>query len=206
MELTLALRLRQCLEQSPASIASKHGQAAVAMALSDEPEPRLLLIRRSLNLSLHPGEIALPGGKLEPGDADLCAAAVREAWEEVALPPEQFQNCGSLTPRLSMSGIGVTAFVGVVPPQLLLRADPREVDELIHVPLAWFADSRNLRADCIWRGGASRVTARYQYGDYTIWGMTGAFILDLVNRFYNVGFNVAAHAAARQAQLRSQAQ
>ena len=91
MEQTLVVRLRLCLEQNPSAIASAHGQAAVAVALTDEAEPHLLLIRRSLNLSLHPGEIALPGGKLEPTDANLAAAALREAWEEVALPPAEFQ-------------------------------------------------------------------------------------------------------------------
>jgi 8-oxo-dGTP pyrophosphatase MutT (NUDIX family) len=183
----LVERLRHCLEQSPAAVNAGHGQAAVVLALTDEPEPRLLLIRRSLNLSLHPGEIALPGGKLEPGDIDLRAAAVREAWEEVALPPDQFVYCGCLTPRLSMSGLGVTGFVGVIPPALPLRADPSEVDELIHVPLAYFSDPARLRVDRFWRGGAHRATARFHHDQFTIWGMTASFIVDLVNRFYNAG-------------------
>lgn len=63
-------------------------QAAVLLALTDEESPRLLMIRRALNLPTHPGEIAFPGGKRDEEDVDSYATALREAWEEVALPSE----------------------------------------------------------------------------------------------------------------------
>jgi 8-oxo-dGTP pyrophosphatase MutT (NUDIX family) len=160
-----------------------------------------LLIRRSLNLSLHPGEIAFPGGKLERGDADLRAAAQREAWEEVALAPELFVVCGELTPRISAWGLGVTAVVGVIPPGLELRAQASEVDELIWAPLDYFVDSTRLRMDRIWRGGVQRNAARYQYLHYTVWGMTAGFIVELVNRFYNAGLETINQAPAGQRPL-----
>lgn len=192
MELRLAERLRRCLEPVPAPLAGARGQAAVLLALTDEPQPHLLLIRRSLQLALHPGEIAFPGGKLEPGDADLRAAALREAWEEVALPAARFEYCGSLSPRISMSGLAVGAFVGVVPVGLPLLADPAEVEELILVPLAYFAQPASLRVDQVWRRGVHRRTPRWQYENFTIWGMTAGFILDLVNRLYGAGLSVEA--------------
>jgi 8-oxo-dGTP pyrophosphatase MutT (NUDIX family) len=186
----LAARLRRCLDQNPYPFTAPSGRAAVLIALTDEPAPELLLIRRGLHLTLHPGEIALPGGKAEAEDADLLATAQREAWEEVRLPPSSFEYCGSLAPRITLTGLDVVAMVGVVPPGLPLRADPGEVDEIIAVPLAHFAAAEHLRVDWIWRRGGHRAIARYHYTrpgqpEQMVWGMTGSFIVELVNRFYD---------------------
>lgn len=187
-------RLRANLEQDLSPLVAGGGQAAVLMAISDAPDPELLLIRRGLQLPTHPGEIALPGGKVEPVDADLLATALRESWEEVALHPAQFRCCGFLAPRISMTGLAVTAVVGLVPPDVALRSDPREVDELIRVPLRFFADGANLRTDRVARGSTCRVAARYQYQHYTIWGITAGFIVELVNRCYGAELDVAERA------------
>jgi 8-oxo-dGTP pyrophosphatase MutT (NUDIX family) len=183
--------LQAVLEQQLSPLVAGAGQAAVLMALSDGPDPELLLIRRGLQLPTHPGEIALPGGKVEPADADLLATALRESWEEVALRADQFRCCGYLTPRTSMTGLAVTAVVGLVPDRVELRADAREVDELIRVPLRFFADGANLRTDRVARHGNFRVAARYQYRHYTIWGITAGFIVELVNRLYGAELDVA---------------
>jgi len=187
-------RLQACLQHDLNPLVHGAGQAAVLMALSDTPEPELLLIRRGLQLPTHPGEIALPGGKVEPADSDLLATALRESWEEVALPAAQFRCCGNLTPRTSMTGLAVTAVVGLVPQDVSLRADAREVDELIRVPLAFFADPNNLRTDRVMRNGTYRIAARYQYLNYTIWGITAGFIVELVNRLYGADLDVAERA------------
>lgn len=187
-------RLRASLQQDLSPLVAGAGQAAVLMALSDAPEPELLLIRRGLQLPTHPGEIALPGGKVEPADADLLATALRESWEEVALRPEQFRCCGYLTPRTSMTGLAVTAVVGLVPPDVELRPDASEVDELIRIPLRFFADGANLRTDRVARRGTCRIAARYQYRHYTVWGITAGFIVELVNRFHGADLDVAERA------------
>lgn len=187
---SLFASLTSSLEQQLSPLVAGAGQAAVLMAITDALVPELLLIRRGLQLPTHPGEIALPGGKVEPADADLLATALRESWEEVALRAEQFRCCGYLTPRISMTGLSVTAVVGVVPDFVELRADAREVDELIRVPLRFFADGANLRTDRVARQGNFRIAARYQYRHYTIWGITAGFIVELVNRFYGAGLDV----------------
>lgn len=183
--------LRASLEQQLSPLVEGAGQAAVLMAITDAPEPELVLIRRGLQLPTHPGEIALPGGKVEPTDTDLLATALRESWEEVALRSDQFRCCGYLTPRTSMTGLAVTAVVGLVPETVELRADDREVDELIRVPLRFFADGANLRTDRVARHGNFRIAARYQYQHYTVWGITAGFIVELVNRLYGAGLDVA---------------
>lgn len=192
----LATQLRRCLDQQRYPIAEPKGQAAVMIALTDEPEPQMLLIRRSLNLVLHPGEIAFPGGKAEAGDGDLLGTACRESWEEIGLPPAQFEFCGSLAPRLTLTNLDVVAMVGLVPPGLPLRADPGEVDEIIPVQLAHFARPDQLRVDWVWRRGGHRAIARFHYprpgrAPDMVWGMTGSFIVELVNRFYDAGLDPA---------------
>lgn len=183
----LAERLRNCLEDECYPVLPGVRDAAVAIAISDEPEPQLLLIRRTEDLRLNPGEIAFPGGKSEPEDGDLRTTALREAWEEVALPAAAFRFCGNLPRRQTLAGIGVVAMVGVVPPALPLRADPSEVAAVIRLPLAGFADPANLRIDRIWLEGRPRGVARYNIGAHLIWGMTASFIVELVNRLYDAG-------------------
>jgi 8-oxo-dGTP pyrophosphatase MutT (NUDIX family) len=188
---TLHERLQSCLRHDlNPLIGTGHGQAAVLMALSDTPEPELLLIRRSLQLSSHPGEIALPGGKAELADTDLLTTALRESWEEVALPIDRFRFCGNLTSRTSMVGLAVTAMVGVVPQDLMLQADAREVDEIIRMPLLYFADPANLRTDRVMLRNLYRIAPRYQYLHYTIWGITAGFIIELVNRLYGANLDI----------------
>lgn len=196
METTLFDHLHACLlheeQQNPCPAPLKIGQAAVLIAITDEAMPQLILIRRTLHLPTHPGEIALPGGKVDPGDIDLRSTALREAWEEIALPPEMVRYAGHLPPRQSVNGLTVMAIVGVVSPQLELRAHAGEVDEILTVPLSFFANSANLRGDRLIHNGIEHVAARFQYHHHTIWGMTAGFIIELINRFYRIGLRAAA--------------
>ncbi len=183
----LRTRLRRSLAQERYPLDAGVRAAAVALALTDEAEPRLLLIRRSLALLLNPGELAFPGGKSEAGDPDLFTTALREAEEEVALPPACFDFCGSLPHRTTLSGISVVGMVGVIPPDLALVPNPGEVSALLHVPVARFAGRGALQVDRLWSKGESRLLARYELGDCMIWGMTAGLIVELVNRLYDAG-------------------
>lgn len=177
-------------QQNPCPPIGERREAAVLLALTDEESPRLLMIRRALNLPTHPGEIAFPGGKRDAEDRDAFATALREAWEEVALPKDSVSYAGTLEPRVSQTDLHVTAIVGVIPPNLSLRAHAGEVAEILYVPLMFFADPKNLRADRILLNGEERITARFQFEHYTIWGLSGRFIVELTNRLYNAGLDV----------------
>ena len=203
MTCTLLQRLRNVLahplahpegQQNPCPEVDPRRRAAVLLALTDEESPRLLMIRRSLHLPTHPGEIAFPGGKHDEGDSDALATALREAWEEVALPPACVGYAGVLEEGISQTDLLVTPVVGVIPPQLTLRAHAGEVAEILYVPLAFFADPKNLRVDRIRWNGEERLTARFQYRHYTIWGLTGRFIVQLANRFCAAGLDIDARA------------
>ncbi|MFT3930303.1 MAG: CoA pyrophosphatase [Spongiibacteraceae bacterium] len=165
-------------------------QAAVLLALTDEEQPRLLMIRRALNLPTHPGEIAFPGGKRDPEDVDIYATALREAWEEVALPSESVSFAGMLMSQLSITNLFVTPIVAVIPPDVPLRADPGEVTEILYVPLHFFAEPKHLRTDRIMREGDERISARFQYEHYTIWGLSGRFIVQLMNCVYSTNLDI----------------
>lgn len=186
MNTTLFDRLHHCLEQNPCPLPAVVGQAAVLVAITDEDEPQLILIRRTLHLPTHPGQIALPGGKVDSDDTDLRATALREAWEEVGLQSEYFRYAGYLPSRESANGLTVTAIVGVVPSDLPLRAHAGEVDEILIVPLSFFANNENLRGDRLIFAGDEHVSSRFQFQHHTIWGMTAGFIVELINRFYKI--------------------
>ena len=183
----LRTKLRSVLGQQRYPIEAGQRGAAVLLGLTDESDPKLLLIRRSLGLSLNPGELAFPGGKSEVGDPDLFTTALRESEEEVALPPDRFDFCGSLPHRMTLSGIQVVGMVGMIPADLPLVPNPGEVSELLYVPLVRFAERRSLRVDDLWSKGELRQLARYELDDCMVWGMTAGLIVELVNQLYDAG-------------------
>lgn len=196
-EPSLSARLLTLLDPLPITALPTVGHAAVLLALTDEPEPRLWLIRRNQHLLIHPGQIAFPGGKGEAHDHNLLATALREAEEEVALPRALVTPCGALGVRQTLTGYCVSSFVGVVPAGLDLTAEPSEVAAVMALPLRVFADVRNLHVDRIWRAGKKRNLPRYQVGSVMVWGMTASFIVELVNRFYDAGFDQGLYGPAQ---------
>src|SRR3546814_9289824 len=94
--------------------------AAVLVPVTDRAEPGVILTQRTKTLSRHPGQIAFPGGRVDPGDADVTAAALREAEEEIGLPPARVTVIGAADRYRTITGFEVTPIVGVVPPDLVL--------------------------------------------------------------------------------------
>lgn len=166
-------------------------QAGVLVALTDEAEPRVLLGRRALHLSLHPGEVAFPGGKREPGDRGPWATALREAEEEVCCLPDRVRPLGELAPLITRSGFTIHPCVAVIPPDLPLRADPNEVAELLLLPLQQFANPcgwhvRNLPDPADER--PVRVPHFHLSRD-TVWGTSARVLLMLVNLGLEAGLD-----------------
>jgi 8-oxo-dGTP pyrophosphatase MutT (NUDIX family) len=156
--------------------------AAVLLAISDEAAPQLLFTRRSAHLKRHAGQVAFPGGKQDADDDGPVTTALREAHEEVALPRGAVEVLGTLDPYRTGTGFLVTPVVGVVPPGLALRADPSEVDELFHVPLAHVLDPANhLRQTGQWQG-QTRHYWSIRSDSHLIWGATAGMIVALSRR------------------------
>ncbi len=112
----------QLLRPQPSRHALNQRQAAVLVPIVRRPQPGLLLTQRSPLLRKHAGQVAFPGGAVDNTDATLIAAALREAQEEVAIPPEAVEVIGVLPPVDSVTGFQVTPVVGIIPPDLHYHA------------------------------------------------------------------------------------
>jgi 8-oxo-dGTP pyrophosphatase MutT (NUDIX family) len=134
---------------------------------------------RHAELTAHPGEVSLPGGAVEPDDASLEAAALREAQEEIGLPIDRVEVLARLPEYRTRTGFRVTPVVGLLTPPLALTPDPREVEEVFEVPLAFLLDPGNHQRET--RELQGRTLAYYvmRYGSRTIWGATAGMLVNL---------------------------
>jgi 8-oxo-dGTP pyrophosphatase MutT (NUDIX family) len=139
----------------------------------------LILTRRAALLKHHPGQVAFPGGKQEPGDATPLAAALREAEEEIALRPAQVEVLGGLDPHETVTSFAVRPFVGLVDPGFRPAPDPGEVEEVFEVPLAFVLCEENRQLMSREYNGRRRHFYAYPFGDYFIWGATAGMLNNL---------------------------
>src|SRR3569833_2956828 len=138
--------------------------AAVLVAVTDRAAPGVILTRRTDTLSRHAGQEAFPGGRVDPGDADAIAAALREAEEEIALP------------RTAVT------VIGVAPPDLVFVPASAEVAEVFEVPLGFVLDSANHIEATVEFQGRNRHYYELAWTGHRIWGATAAMIVNLSRR------------------------
>ena len=165
-------------------------QAGVLVALTYEAQPRVILGRRAMHLTLHPGEVAFPGGKRELEDATPWVTAKREAMEEVGLPGDIIHPLGELMPLITRSGFEVYPCVAKVPAELDLVVDTREFDSVFMPLLQTFADPQLFRLETMFDGEHTRRVPHYQLGDDNVWGVTAAVLALLANLAYDAGFDL----------------
>jgi len=155
--------------------------AAVLIAVVEGAAPQVVLTKRSSRLKHHPGQVAFPGGKVDAGDADAVAAALREAREEVALDPSCATILGRLPPHETVTGFSVVPVLALVPPFAPVP-EAGEVAEAFTVPLAHLADPANYSVERRrWRGTWRHYYA-VPYGPYYIWGATARMLRALADR------------------------
>lgn len=169
----------QLLRPAESGPVSNKRQAAVLVPIVRRPQPGLLLTQRSIMLRKHAGQVAFPGGAVDNTDSSLIAAALREAQEEVAIPPDAVEVIGTLPPVDSVTGFQVTPIVGIIPPDLPWRASEDEVSAVFEMPLAEALHlGRYYPLDIHRRGNAHRVWLSW-YQRYFVWGMTAGIIREL---------------------------
>lgn len=156
--------------------------AAVLVAIVDRPQPGVILTQRAATLRRHAGQIAFPGGRIDAGDHDAVAAALREAEEEIALPAAAVGVVGTTDRYRTATGFDIVPVVGVVPPDLPLVPAEAEVDSVFEVPFAFLLDAANHRqATAEWRG-RPRHYVEILWQDRRIWGATAGIIVNLARR------------------------
>ena len=141
-------------------------------------------------MRLHAGEVAFPGGKLEEGDLDGWHTALREAEEEIALPPTSVQRLGQMPKAVSRTKIEVLPCVGVLNEPVELLANPDELESVFTVPLSFLADENNLHLQWLEHRGEIRQVPSYNYQGYEVWGMTARLLVELVNMACDAGLKV----------------
>jgi 8-oxo-dGTP pyrophosphatase MutT (NUDIX family) len=185
--------LHRVREYSPRTLETNRQlpEAAVLVPITRSEDPELVLTLRASGLSTHGGEVAFPGGRRDPEDRDLIHTALREAEEEVGLPPGLVEVVGPLSPLVSRHGIRVTPYVGLVPDYVEYKANDAEIAAVFSVPLEFFrSDPREVthRIDYL---GQSWYVPSYTYGEYRIWGLTAIMVVELVNLLYDA--DIALH-------------
>lgn len=187
----LAARLRAALDRAEGeAVTGDHPDllhadamtpAAVLIAVTDRPEPGVILTQRTDTLRRHAGQVAFPGGRADPGE-DAVAAALREAEEEIALPPSAVEVVSALGRYRTGTGYEITPVVGVVAPDLPLVPHEAEVADVFETPLAFLLDAANHREGRgVWRGEERRFV-EITWRDRRIWGATAGMIVNLSRR------------------------
>lgn len=157
--------------------------AGVLVAFQDGPRgPEVVLTKRSSRLKHHPGQIAFPGGKVDPGDADAIAAALREAEEEVGLDRRDVEILGVMPPHETVTGFVVTPVLGRIRAAFTPVPEAGEVDEVFTVPLSHVGNLARYRTEQRQWLGVPRPYWVVPYGPYYIWGATARMLKALADR------------------------
>ena len=189
--MSLAERLRTALSK-PALLPLLEGDldelgaeanvpAAVMVAVTDRPEPGVILTVRREHMRTHAGQIAFPGGRIDPGE-DAIAAALREAWEEIGLDQSTAEVVAEVDPYRTITGFLVTPVLAVVPPDQQLSPHEHEVADWFEAPLHFVLDPANQQLRSALFQGRERHYYEVVWNDRRIWGATAAMIINLSRR------------------------
>jgi 8-oxo-dGTP pyrophosphatase MutT (NUDIX family) len=158
--------------------------AAVLVPIIDRSEPTVLLTLRTAELASHAGQVAFPGGKIDPEDATPVAAALREAQEEIGLAPLLVEPLGYLDLYLTFSGFRILPTVARVKPDFALTLNPWEVAETFEVPLRFLMTPQNHQRKTRDWNGIEREYYAIPFENRYIWGITAGILRNLYERIY----------------------
>lgn len=155
--------------------------AAVLIAITERREPGVILTQRPQAMRSHPGQVAFPGGKIDPGE-DAITAALREAEEELAMPRDAVRVVGTTDRYLTGTGFDVTPVVATIAPDLPLIPNPGEVEAWFEAPLAMLLEREHWSTHEVFWRGEMRSYLQLDYQGFRIWGVTAAIIANLAQR------------------------
>ncbi|HEX6740735.1 MAG TPA: CoA pyrophosphatase [Sphingomicrobium sp.] len=155
--------------------------AAVLIAVTERPDPGVILTVRRDTLRTHAGQVAFPGGRIDPGE-DAVAAALREAQEEILLDPSAVEVVATLEAYRTVTAYRVTPVIGVIPPDLPLEPHEQEVADWFETPLRHLLDPANQVCRSALFQGRERHYYEIDWNGRRIWGATAAMIVNLSRR------------------------
>lgn len=155
--------------------------ASVLVALTERERPGILMLHRPSNMRAHPGQIAFPGGRQDPGE-DVFEAALREANEELGIREQDVRIVGKSDLYLSGSGYEITPVVGIVPGNIDIAPNPAEVAQWFEAPADFVLDPANHHLQTIEWEGAWHTFVEIVWQEHRIWGVTAAIISNLTKR------------------------
>jgi 8-oxo-dGTP pyrophosphatase MutT (NUDIX family) len=156
--------------------------AAVLAAITERDDrPGFLLIHRPSNMRSHPGQVAFPGGKIDPGETPT-EAALREAWEELGIHQRDVQVIGTSDTYRTGSGYAITPVIAVVPPDLVINPSPTEVAQWFEAPVDFVFDPANHANHSGFWQGRERSYIEILWQEHRIWGVTAGIIANLAKR------------------------
>jgi 8-oxo-dGTP pyrophosphatase MutT (NUDIX family) len=155
--------------------------AAVLIAITEREEPGMLLLHRPSNMRSHPGQIAFPGGGIDPGEGPV-DAALREAHEELGIDPGAVRVIGTSDIYKTHSGFEITPVVGVVPPDIEIVPNPAEVAQWFEAPAGFVLDDANHEQQWVEWEGSMRAYYEIPWQGHQIWGVTAAILVNLSRR------------------------
>jgi 8-oxo-dGTP pyrophosphatase MutT (NUDIX family) len=166
------------------SVVARARPAAVLLPIVNRPQGlTILLTLRASDLRAHSGQVAFPGGKIDPGETPR-DAALREAREEIGLEDRYIDPLGWLDPYLTGTGFRVAPMVALVEPSFALKVNRLEVDEVFETPFAFLMDAANHRLEeREWQGRRRKYYAMPHEGRY-IWGATAGILRNLYEKLF----------------------
>jgi len=187
------LLIERLSNYAPRQLALDYPEAGILVPITDNTgNPEMIFTLRSANLNTHRGQVAYLGGKRDPEDPSLAATALRETHEEIGLPPDQVRLIAPLSQVVSLHGLVVTPYVGIVPGDHPLQPNPDEIESVFRVPISFFLEDRRERTDTLSFQDNSIYVPCYRWERYQIWGLSAVVLVDFLNAVYDARIDLLA--------------
>lgn len=179
----------------PRQIEKELPEAGILVPVTkEENDPQIILTRRAQHMNTHKGQVAFPGGKFDREDKTTLTTALRECHEEIGIHPEYVEVLGPLSHVVSLHGLRVSPYVGLVDPDIQMTPNLDELDSIFKVPVSYILEAKPKRRDRMTYKGLALSVPSYDYeyqGEvYEIWGLSAIVLVELVNIAFDADITI----------------